>query len=91
MKRPKRDDASADIADVMREETHRGLRGRGVVDTATRKRLAREKAGLLSLLRGGASEDEISEVLTAALGLGPGTPEHDRALRRIRQYLRSRE
>ena len=89
LKRPKRHGESTksqgrssadkdDLRSVVLEETHRGRR-RGVIDAATRCRRAREFAGFLELVRAGAADDQIAEVLTALLGRALDTEELTRS------------
>lgn len=83
---PKRHDDD-DIADVMREEQHRGRRG--ALDAATQRDNRRLKTGFRELLRSGATDKQIAEALIA-LGHERGTPEFARLLRCLREYRTSR-
>jgi len=60
------------------------------MDTATRRRRAREFAGFLELVKAGATDDQIEQALTALLGRAPDTEELKKALHRCREYRRGR-
>lgn len=71
-------DPKDDLADVVREETHRGRRG--VRDTRARRWNQEVRDGFRELLR----------AAIVALGHEPGTPSFEALLRLWREYQRSR-
>lgn len=82
MKREPKDD----LADVVREETHRGRRG--VTDTKARRWNQELREGFRELLREGNAEKFRAAIV--ALGHEPGTPAFDSLLRLWREYQRRR-